>query len=95
MIVVIVNFSKLIMICGILGANITLECVAHGEPVPKVSWRKKIGMLPKGRHSITAAGLRLVNISSSDEGVYVCEMNNGVAPVLIHNVEVFLQGMYH
>lgn len=73
------------------GANITLECVAHGEPVPKVSWRKKGGTLPKDRYSITAAGLRLVNISSSDEGVYVCEMNNGVSPVLIHNVEVFLQ----
>lgn len=76
----------------ILGSDVTLECVGYGEPTPQWNWRRKNGPLPKGRFFVTTAGLKLINVTASDGGVYICEIDNGVSPKLEHHFDVVLQG---
>lgn len=74
------------------GNNVTLECVAFGEPVPKTSWRRTDGALKNDRSLMIAAGLRIVDIRASDEGSYVCEISNGVPPAISYRISLFVQG---
>lgn len=72
----------------------TIECVAVGEPPPRVTWYK-VGVtqsLPKNRTDLLVGGLHLRNIIAEDTGEYVCEMNNGIAPPLQHKVLLHIQG---
>lgn len=62
---------------AIIGSNITLECVAHGFPVPKVSWNKQNGELPKGRAFFKGGNLIITTVHKSDEGAYTCSASNG------------------
>ncbi|XP_065214508.1 interference hedgehog-like isoform X2 [Planococcus citri] len=70
------------------GSNVTIECVAVGEPPPRVTWYKAgvTQALPKNRTDLLVGGLHLRNIVPEDTGEYVCEMNNGVSPPLQHKV---------
>ena len=35
---------------AVLGGNVTLECAASGNPIPRISWSKYGGILPIGRY---------------------------------------------
>ena len=35
------------------GQNLTLECAAHGVPIPVITWNKYGGQLPVDRHQVT------------------------------------------
>lgn len=79
-----------------VGSNITIECIAVGEPPPRVTWRKAGGSqqsLPKNRTDLLIGGLYLRNIVPDDTGEYVCEMNNGILPPLVHKVLLHVQGI--
>lgn len=75
------------------GSNVTIECVAVGEPPPRMSWYK-VGdgqSLPNNRTEFLPGGLHLRNIVPEDTGEYVCEINNSISPVLRHNVLLHVQ----
>uniref|UniRef100_A0AAR5NXY5 Interference hedgehog n=1 Tax=Dendroctonus ponderosae TaxID=77166 RepID=A0AAR5NXY5_DENPD len=59
------------------GSTLFLECSAVGKPIPKVVWYKKSqSQLPAHRTEVIAGGLLIKNISSRDDGVYVCNHTN-------------------
>lgn len=49
-----------------------LECSAIGYPPPTVTWYKLNGELPKDRSELLPGGLKIYNVSSRDQGTYVC-----------------------
>ncbi|XP_044730136.1 papilin isoform X2 [Chrysoperla carnea] len=73
------------------GYYVTIRCVAHGFPIPRITWRKgafvfdrpmaRIRLLPDG-------SLQIVNVLRSDAGVYICVANNGVGHPLQKEFEL-------
>lgn len=78
------------------GATITFVCEAEGDPEPRIRWFREeitsdgsgldgsvsvaeIG-LPRGRAVIKEGMLIVERIGVKDEGLYVCEAENGVGP---------------
>lgn len=74
----------------IAGETVLLECAALGNPIPKVEWHKKSGHLPNDRHEVIKGGLKIINVSVSDAGTYICNHTN-VYGVISHRI--FLE--YH
>ncbi|XP_030767144.1 interference hedgehog-like isoform X2 [Sitophilus oryzae] len=68
------------------GSSVFLDCSAVGQPVPKVSWSKKQSVLPSNR-SEENGGLIIRNITSRDDGVYVCTHTNAYG-TLTHEITV-------
>lgn len=62
--------------CFFVGAQIFLECSAVGNPVPDVRWSKRNGQLPYNRNEKVPGGLIITNVTSTDDGIYVCEFRN-------------------
>ena len=60
-----------------IGANLSLECVANGAPVPLVSWEKFGGVLPEKRSQQIFGNLIISNVQPEDKGTYVCRAENG------------------
>lgn len=77
----------------VAGANLTLECVAQGAPVPLVTWQKFGGgqLPPEGRASQVLGNLVIVDVREEDRGTYVCRAENGpgLATFKTALVEVF------
>jgi hypothetical protein len=63
------------------GDSVFLECAAVGNPVPKVEWRKKVGIFPEHRCEKLEGGLVIKNVSSSDNGVYECVQKNHLGTI--------------
>ncbi|CAL4192493.1 unnamed protein product, partial [Meganyctiphanes norvegica] len=64
------------------GVMVELVCKAHGNPKPKITWRRLDSKMPIGRTSLEhEQKLMLTNVESEDSGVYVCEAESeaGVA----------------
>ena len=54
-----------------------LNCTAHGNPPPKVTWSKLNSSLPPGRHVIEPSGALIVkDVRPGDDGVYSCRAEN-------------------
>ncbi|XP_054167281.1 interference hedgehog-like [Oppia nitens] len=64
-------------VTAVTGSNVTFECVASGSPMPKIVWKRSVGQLPKGRHSMDGGNLILSNVRRGDDGTYVCHAANG------------------
>lgn len=61
--------------------NVTLDCVAVGNPPPFVTWRKlRSPLAPSARTS--GGSLSLFSVGVESEGEYVCEAYNGVGDSL-------------
>lgn len=77
----------------VVGANLTLECVAQGAPVPLVTWQKFGGgqLPPEGRATQVLGNLVIVDVREEDRGTYVCRAENGpgLATFKTAMVEVF------
>jgi hypothetical protein len=74
------------------GANVTLECSAVGDPPPQVTWHKSGGTIPPNRTELLSGGLHLSHVRKGDEGVYICDMSNGVGQPVRHLVMLHIQG---
>ncbi|KAM4741647.1 contactin-2 [Anableps anableps] len=62
---------------ALAGHTAQLECFAHGNPVPKLRWRKVDGLMPsKAGSSTQSPTLTLPELSFDDEGIYECEAYN-------------------
>ena len=52
----------------------SFKCLATGDPVPKIKWRKDGENLPQDNHHVILqnGSLEIINPSQSDEGIYQC-----------------------
>ncbi|GLV34373.1 Dpr-interacting protein alpha [Carabus blaptoides fortunei] len=79
------------------GGTIKLTCRARGYPVPHVLWRREDGSdiivrEPNGQKTKLASYqgeiLKLVKVSRSDMGAYMCIASNGVPPTVSKRITV-------
>lgn len=71
------------------GQTVFLECPVVGNPVPNVFWSKKNGQLPTSRSELVYGGLKIKNVTSSDDGVYVCTFSNAKGSLTKHITLVY------
>ncbi|CAH1174054.1 unnamed protein product [Phaedon cochleariae] len=69
------------------GDTVLLECAAIGNPVPKVIWFKKNAQLPSDRIEMLSGGLKIKNVSSTDDGTYFCNFTNAYGTAS-HRIEL-------
>ena len=58
-----------------LNESATFRCAPDKNVYATISWSKKDGSLPVGRHSINKGTLFIKNVVISDNGVYVCTIH--------------------
>uniref|UniRef100_A0A182VZ42 Interference hedgehog n=1 Tax=Anopheles minimus TaxID=112268 RepID=A0A182VZ42_9DIPT len=68
------------------GDTVLLECPGVGNPVPVPAWTRANGIPLNGRARIQDYGLQLSNVHPEDEGQYMCRLQNGIDPPLLHSV---------
>ncbi|XP_022256216.1 Down syndrome cell adhesion molecule-like protein Dscam2 isoform X2 [Limulus polyphemus] len=71
----------------VVGQNIRIDCLASGFPSPVITWERRNGNTP-GDYSAIASGphyevypngsLLIKDTQSKDEGLYLCQVNNGI-----------------
>ncbi|KAG6922098.1 heparan sulfate proteoglycan 2, partial [Chelydra serpentina] len=60
------------------GQSLDLNCLVPGQSPATVMWYKRGGSLPDG-HQVSGSYLRLVRVSVTDSGEYVCRVSTGAA----------------
>ncbi|XP_070397134.1 cell adhesion molecule Dscam1-like isoform X13 [Dermacentor albipictus] len=80
---------------AVQGRDLVLACNAAGFPKPRFTWKMQIGsrdfvpLHPVGRRKIHDNGTLVIeNVESDDEGLYQCDVSNGVAPPLSKTIKV-------
>ena len=62
------------------GGNLTLGCIAIGQPEPNITWykdgREIAGAVTIKQQRMTSSSLTLLDVDSSDVGVYWCNATN-------------------
>jgi hypothetical protein len=61
---------------ALLGSDVSLSCVARGDPPPEITWKKQGGSLPLKRAHFDEERFLISNVSEQDAGVYVCVAEN-------------------
>ena len=59
-------------IVGYIGANMTLNCSATGDPQPVISWKRQGSQLPVGRSQQIDGALVLRDVQKEDAGNFIC-----------------------
>ena len=59
-------------IVGYIGANMTLNCSATGDPQPVISWKRQGSQLPVGRSQQIDGALVVRDVQKEDGGNYIC-----------------------
>ena len=59
-------------IVGSIGANMTLNCSAIGDPQPVISWKRQGSQLPVGRSQQIGGALVVRDVRKEDAGNYIC-----------------------
>lgn len=73
------------------GTTAILQCPGIGNPVPKAVWSRPDASIHNNRMAVLGFGLRIVNLTLDDRGTYVCRLDNGIGPGLIHTIRLELQ----
>lgn len=73
------------------GATAVLECPGIGNPVPKATWSRPDANISNQRTSVMGYGLQILNVQPEDRGVYICNLDNGMTPVLMHSLRLEIQ----
>ena len=55
-----------------IGANMTLNCSATGDPQPVISWKRQGSRLPIGRSQQIDGALVIWDVQKEDAGNYIC-----------------------
>ncbi|KAL3203339.1 hypothetical protein MRX96_041922 [Rhipicephalus microplus] len=86
---------------AVQGRDLVLACNAAGFPKPRFTWKMQIGsrdfvpLHPVGRRKIYDNGTLVIeNVESDDEGLYQCDVSNGVAPPLSKTIKVSVHGKH-
>ncbi|XP_063173518.1 basement membrane-specific heparan sulfate proteoglycan core protein isoform X2 [Candoia aspera] len=61
------------------GETLDLSCLAPGQPHATFTWYRREGHLPAG-HQVSDSHLRLVRLTPTDSGEYVCRVSGGHVP---------------
>ena len=59
-------------IVGFIGANMTLNCSATGDPQPVIRWKRPGSQLPVGRSQKIDGALVIRDVQKEDAGNYTC-----------------------
>ncbi|XP_050083879.1 interference hedgehog-like isoform X2 [Anopheles aquasalis] len=70
------------------GDTALLECPGVGNPVPMASWTRLNGIPLNSRARVQDYGLQITNVHPEDDGVYVCRLQNGIEPALLHSIRL-------
>ncbi|KAH8420363.1 hypothetical protein KR009_009651 [Drosophila setifemur] len=70
------------------GETVVLECPGIGSPRPDAIWSSPNVALNHNRTKVLPYGLQISDIQPEDQGSYVCHLDNGIAPVLVHMIEL-------
>ena len=54
----------------------TLLCKATGVPMPTVTWRKALGIVPKEKTAVIDGSMSIVSVTKADGGTYACSAKN-------------------
>ncbi|XP_045121344.1 interference hedgehog-like isoform X2 [Portunus trituberculatus] len=73
---------------GHAGTNLTLPCLANGNPKPVVRWSRYGTALPSGASEGIDGSLQLPSVAVEDAGTYLCHASNGVGKEKILHVSV-------
>lgn len=73
------------------GTTTILECPGVGNPVPKAVWSRPDANIFNNRTSVLSYGLQIIDVRPEDRGTYVCRLDNGIAPELIHTIRLEVQ----
>lgn len=73
------------------GATALLECPGVANPIPKAVWSRPDAVIYNNRTTVLSYGLQIVDVVADDRGMYVCRLDNGVAPVLVHTIQLDVQ----
>lgn len=74
--------------------NVTLECVAIGNPPPYTTWRK-LRAPSMTNYQSNKGTLHLFNVGFSQEGEYICEAYNGVGKAITSLATIVLNSESH
>lgn len=75
------------------GTTATLECPGIGYPVPKAVWSRpdsSISIL-NNRTLTLPYGLQIISVRPEDRDTYICRLDNGIVPVLVHTIRLEVQ----
>ena len=67
---------------ALLGSDVSLSCVARGDPPPEIIWNKEQGNLPFKRARFDEERFLISNVSSEDAGVYRCIAENKAGSIV-------------
>ena len=56
--------------------NVTMACTATGQPSPKITWSKAVGILPGDRIKVQDGTMKIYSVTKKDAGVYICKAEN-------------------
>jgi brother of ihog len=72
------------------GEKVLLECPGIANPIPKAQWSRPEGGLDlhSSRVSVLGYGLEIRDVVSTDEGTYICRLDNGENPVKVHTIRL-------
>lgn len=73
------------------GTTTILECPGVGNPVPKAVWSRPDANIFNNRTTVLSYGLQLIDVRPEDRGTYICRLDNGIAPELIHTIRLEVQ----
>ena len=58
------------------GQKAILQCKASGRPTPRITWRRALSHLPKGKTRVVDGDLTIEGVAKSDSGTYECLAKN-------------------
>jgi len=71
------------------GDTVVLECPGVGSPRPGAVWSSpNVPNIYHNRSRVLAYGLQITDVQPGDQGSYVCRLDNGIAPVLVHLIHL-------
>ncbi|XP_033214331.1 uncharacterized protein LOC117171290 [Belonocnema kinseyi] len=76
------------------GEPVRLECGAHGNPPPNITWQTSNGMILKGVYKynrMVGNPLNITEVSREHTGDYICTADNGIPPNANQTIKLQVQ----